>query len=72
MRASRGLGLGAAMAMVDRAKKAAEVMILENCILMVVVLVLEEEKGELVYMDFKPKVWRTGNDTVEYKVTTCE
>ncbi|KAF8857129.1 hypothetical protein BDZ45DRAFT_705336 [Acephala macrosclerotiorum] len=30
------------------------------------------EKGELVYMDFKPKVWKTGNDTVEYKVTTCE
>lgn len=32
----------------------------------------EPEKGELVYLDFKPKVWRTGNDTVEYKVTTCE
>ncbi|KUJ19530.1 uncharacterized protein LY89DRAFT_683351 [Mollisia scopiformis] len=30
------------------------------------------EKGELVYMDFKPKVWKTGNDTVEYKVVTCE
>lgn len=30
------------------------------------------EKGELVYMDFKPKVWKTGNDTVEYKVTTCD
>ncbi|KAE8454145.1 hypothetical protein EG329_005069 [Mollisiaceae sp. DMI_Dod_QoI] len=30
------------------------------------------EKGELVYMDFKPKVWKTGNDTVEYKVITCE
>ncbi|CZR66839.1 uncharacterized protein PAC_16740 [Phialocephala subalpina] len=30
------------------------------------------EKGELVYMDFKPKVWKTGNDTVKYKVTTCE
>ncbi|TID16078.1 Arginine biosynthesis bifunctional protein [Venturia nashicola] len=29
------------------------------------------EKGELVYLDFKPKVWKTGNDTVEYKVTTC-
>jgi hypothetical protein len=29
------------------------------------------EKGELVYLDFKPKVWRTGNDTVDYKVTTC-
>ncbi|KAJ4423889.1 hypothetical protein N0V82_001473 [Gnomoniopsis sp. IMI 355080] len=30
------------------------------------------EKGELVYLDFKPKVWKTGNDTVDYKVTTCE
>ncbi|KAI3317783.1 hypothetical protein HD806DRAFT_356362 [Xylariaceae sp. AK1471] len=30
------------------------------------------EKGELVYMDFKPKVPATGNQTVEYKVTTCE
>lgn len=30
------------------------------------------EKGELVYLDFKPKVYKTGNDTVEYKVTTCE
>ncbi|KAI1320515.1 hypothetical protein F5Y16DRAFT_389821 [Xylariaceae sp. FL0255] len=30
------------------------------------------DKGELVYMDFKPKVPGTGNDTVEYKVTTCE
>jgi hypothetical protein len=30
------------------------------------------EKGELVYLDFKPKVPKTGNDTVEYKVTTCE
>ncbi|CAL3968617.1 hypothetical protein PZA11_004640 [Diplocarpon coronariae] len=29
------------------------------------------EKGELVYLDFKPKVWKTGNDTVEYKVVTC-
>ncbi|KAF4626622.1 hypothetical protein G7Y89_g11536 [Cudoniella acicularis] len=29
------------------------------------------EKNELVYMDFKPKVWKTGNDTVEYKVVTC-
>jgi hypothetical protein len=26
----------------------------------------------LVYLDFKPKVWRTGNDTVDYKVTTCK
>lgn len=26
---------------------------------------------KLVYLDFKPKVWKTGNDTVEYKVTTC-
>ncbi|KAI0125477.1 hypothetical protein BJ170DRAFT_631284 [Xylariales sp. AK1849] len=30
------------------------------------------EKGELVYLDFKPKVYNTGNDTVEYKVTTCK
>ncbi|KAI1358897.1 hypothetical protein F5Y08DRAFT_94552 [Xylaria arbuscula] len=29
-------------------------------------------KGELVYMDFKPKIPGTGNSTVEYKVTTCE
>lgn len=27
---------------------------------------------QLVYLDFKPKVWKTGNDTVEYKVTTCK
>jgi hypothetical protein len=27
---------------------------------------------QLVYLDFKPKVWKTGNDTVDYKVTTCE
>lgn len=30
------------------------------------------KKGELVYLDFKPKVPRTGNDTVDYKVTTCK
>ncbi|CEJ91298.1 hypothetical protein VHEMI07020 [[Torrubiella] hemipterigena] len=30
------------------------------------------EKNELVYLDFKPKVWKTGNDTVTYKVTECE
>ncbi|KAF2669768.1 hypothetical protein BT63DRAFT_412576 [Microthyrium microscopicum] len=30
------------------------------------------EKGELVYLDFKPKVWKTGNETVEYKVETCD
>ncbi|KAI5859420.1 hypothetical protein GGS23DRAFT_600345 [Durotheca rogersii] len=30
------------------------------------------EKGELVYLDFKPKVPSTGNQTVHYKVTTCE
>lgn len=29
------------------------------------------EKGELVYLDFKPKVWKTGNDTVDYTVKTC-
>jgi hypothetical protein len=28
--------------------------------------------GEMVYYDFKPKVWKTGNDTVDYKVTTCK
>ncbi|CAJ2507190.1 Uu.00g083760.m01.CDS01 [Anthostomella pinea] len=30
------------------------------------------EKGELVYLDFKPKVPATGNQTVDYKVKTCE
>lgn len=30
------------------------------------------EKGELVYIDFKPKVPSTGNSTVYYKVYTCE
>ncbi|ORY66090.1 uncharacterized protein BCR38DRAFT_338777 [Pseudomassariella vexata] len=30
------------------------------------------EKGELVYLDFKPKIPKMGNSTVEYKVTTCE
>ncbi|OAA76826.1 hypothetical protein LEL_06510 [Akanthomyces lecanii RCEF 1005] len=30
------------------------------------------EKNELVYLDFKPKVWKTGNDTVDYEVTSCE
>jgi len=30
------------------------------------------EKKELVYLDFKPKVWGRGNDTVEYKVETCK
>ncbi|KAG8848854.1 hypothetical protein FRB96_000986 [Tulasnella sp. 330] len=30
------------------------------------------EKGELVYIDFKPKVPATGNSTVYYKVYTCE
>ncbi|KAI1421918.1 hypothetical protein F5Y12DRAFT_663028 [Xylaria sp. FL1777] len=30
------------------------------------------EKAELVYMDFKPKIPGTGNNTVEYQVTTCE
>ena len=27
---------------------------------------------QLVYLDFKPKIWKTGNDTVEYEVKTCE
>ncbi|EKD18349.1 uncharacterized protein L3040_006776 [Drepanopeziza brunnea f. sp. 'multigermtubi'] len=30
------------------------------------------EKGELVYVDFKPKVWKTGNDTVDYTVSLCK
>ncbi|KAI1455229.1 hypothetical protein F4805DRAFT_286227 [Annulohypoxylon moriforme] len=30
------------------------------------------ELGELVYLDFKPKVPATGNQTVSYLVTTCE
>ncbi|PSS13325.1 hypothetical protein M430DRAFT_144179 [Amorphotheca resinae ATCC 22711] len=30
------------------------------------------EKGELVYVDFKPKVWKQGNKTVEYTVETCK
>merc|ERR1712169_70883 len=34
--------------------------------------VKDAASGELVYLDFKPKVWKTGNDTVEYKVTTCK
>ncbi|KAH8599521.1 hypothetical protein B0O99DRAFT_503476, partial [Bisporella sp. PMI_857] len=32
----------------------------------------EPVKGELVYLDFKPKVRKTGNDTVEYTVKTCD
>ncbi|KAI0376144.1 hypothetical protein F5Y04DRAFT_223512 [Hypomontagnella monticulosa] len=30
------------------------------------------EKGELVYLDFKPKIPATGNQTVHYVVRTCE
>ncbi|KAF2100283.1 hypothetical protein NA57DRAFT_54375 [Rhizodiscina lignyota] len=30
------------------------------------------EKGELVYLDFKPKIAGQANKTVEYKVETCE
>jgi hypothetical protein len=30
------------------------------------------EKGELVYLDFKPKVPTQGNKTVDYEVTTCK
>jgi hypothetical protein len=29
------------------------------------------EKTQLVVLDFKPKVVATGNQTVDYKVTTC-
>jgi hypothetical protein len=28
--------------------------------------------AQLVYLDFKPKIYKTGNDTVEYKVKTCD
>ncbi|WVN86264.1 uncharacterized protein L203_101426 [Cryptococcus depauperatus CBS 7841] len=30
------------------------------------------EKNELVYVDFKPKVWGQGNNTVEYEISTCQ
>ena len=30
------------------------------------------EKNELVYLDFKPKIPKTGNSTVSYEVKTCE
>ncbi|WWD18286.1 hypothetical protein CI109_102736 [Kwoniella shandongensis] len=30
------------------------------------------EKSELVYVDFKPKVWKQGNSTVDYTIKTCE
>jgi hypothetical protein len=30
------------------------------------------EKGELVYLDFKPKIAGQGNKTVKYEVETCE
>ncbi|KAI9636244.1 CND01770-like protein [Dioszegia hungarica] len=30
------------------------------------------EKGELVYVDFKPKVPGQGNHTVDYDIRTCE
>lgn len=30
------------------------------------------EKGELVYLDFKPKIAGQANKTVEYKVETCK
>ncbi|KAI0849138.1 hypothetical protein F5Y00DRAFT_261954 [Daldinia vernicosa] len=30
------------------------------------------EKGEFVYLDFKPKIPATGNQTVDYVVKTCE
>lgn len=30
------------------------------------------DKNELVYLDFKPKVWKTGNDTVDYEVWKCK
>jgi len=30
------------------------------------------EKNELVYMDFKPKVYGQGNKTVDFEVRECE
>lgn len=30
------------------------------------------DKGELVYLDFKPKVPTQGNKTVDYEVLTCK
>ncbi|OWZ46727.1 hypothetical protein LQV05_003649 [Cryptococcus neoformans] len=30
------------------------------------------EKDELVYLDFKPKIWGQGNNTVDYEVITCK
>jgi hypothetical protein len=27
---------------------------------------------QLVYMDFKPKIWKQGNQTVDYTVKTCD
>lgn len=32
----------------------------------------ETKKGELVYLDFKPKIPGTGNDTVNWSVMTCK
>ncbi|ODA81377.1 hypothetical protein RJ55_04342 [Drechmeria coniospora] len=29
-------------------------------------------KRELVYLDFKPKMWWAGNDTVDYEVKMCD
>ncbi|EGR49900.1 uncharacterized protein TRIREDRAFT_105844 [Trichoderma reesei QM6a] len=30
------------------------------------------KKNELVYLDFKPKIWGQGNETVDYEVTRCD
>ncbi|WVR06174.1 hypothetical protein IAU60_003204 [Kwoniella sp. DSM 27419] len=30
------------------------------------------EKNELVYVDFKPKIYGQGNKTVDYEITTCK
>jgi hypothetical protein len=30
------------------------------------------EKDGLVYLDFKPKIWGQGNDTVDYEVKKCD
>ena len=40
--------------------------------MLAIVLVFTNSNWQLVYLDFKPKIWGQGNATVEYKVTTCE
>ncbi|KAK4080959.1 hypothetical protein Trihar35433_2064 [Trichoderma harzianum] len=30
------------------------------------------KKNEIVYLDFKPKIWGQGNETVDYEVKKCD